>query len=216
MKLDKNTLRLYAITDRTWLGGRKLGNDVQEAIDGGITFLQMREKTLPYDEFVKEAIILKDVAKNSGIPFVINDNIDVALEVDANGVHIGQDDLPVPIARKMIGHNKILGVSASNIERALKAEKEGADYIGVGAIFSTSTKDDADCVSIDTLKAICENVSIPVVAIGGIADHNAHKLQGTGLSGICIISAIFGSNDISDATSRLKDITEEIILCSEH
>lgn len=216
MKLDKNTLRLYAITDRTWLGGRRLEKDVQEAIDGGITFLQMREKTLPYDEFVQEAMILKDVAKKNGIPFVINDNIDVALEVDADGVHIGQDDLPVPVARKMIGHDKILGVSVSNVEQALKAEKDGADYIGVGAIFSTSTKDDADSVSIATLKAICKNVNIPVVAIGGIATHNAHTLQGTGLSGICIISAIFGSNDINGATSRLKDITEEIILCSEH
>jgi thiamine-phosphate pyrophosphorylase len=211
LKLDKKTLQLYAITDRTWLDDRNLRDDVQKAIDGGITFLQMREKSMTTDEFMQEAMAIKSLTNKNNIPFVINDNIDVALEINADGVHIGQDDIPVPIARKILGNDKILGVSAHTLEQALKAEKEGADYIGVGAIFTTSTKDDASNVSIATLKAICSSVNIPVVAIGGITADNALKLQGTGISGICVISAIFGASDIENATCKLKQVTNTII-----
>lgn len=211
MKLDRKTLQLYAITDRTWLDDRKLQDDVQKAIDGGITFLQMREKSLSTDDFIKEALAIKELAQTNDIPLVINDDIDVAIKVDADGVHIGQDDIAVSVARKMLGTDKILGVSAHTLEQALKAQKDGADYIGVGAVFNTSTKSNASNVSISTLREICDNISIPVVTIGGITADNALKLQGTGVSGICVISAIFGSSDINGATNKLRRISKQII-----
>lgn len=210
MKFDKESLALYVVTDRTWINGRNLLDDVQLAIKGGATFLQMREKSLEFAEFVKEATVIKSAARQSSIPFIINDNIDVALAVDADGVHIGQNDLSASKARAMIGNDKILGVSASTVEQAVKAQKDGADYIGVGAVFSTSTKHDANYISFNILSQICKAVSIPVVAIGGISEDNALELKGTGIDGIAVISAIFAASDIEYAARRMSRLAKEI------
>lgn len=210
MKFNKNSLALYVVTDRTWLNGRNLLADVQQAIEGGATFLQMREKSLEFGEFVKEATEIKRAARQRGIPFVINDNIEVALAVDADGVHIGQNDLTALEARAMIGNDKILGVSASTVEQAVKAQNDGADYIGVGAVFPTSTKKDANHINANVLSQICDAISIPVVAIGGISEENALELKGTGINGIAVISAIFAADDIKYAARRMSQLAKEI------
>lgn len=212
MKLDKNTMILYAVTDRSWLGENNLKIQVEQAIKSGATFIQLREKDLSFDEFVKVAFELKTVTDKYKIPYVINDNIEVAILVNADGVHVGQNDIEAQNVRAQIGHAKILGVSAQTVEQALKAQKNGADYIGVGAIFSTTTKDDADNVSLDTLKKICNAVSIPVVAIGGISKRNIIKLEGIGISGIAVISAIFGQKDIEDATRELLELSKNVVV----
>ena len=162
------SLLLYAVTDRHWLGDRTLYDVVRESLDGGVTFLQLREKDLDNEHFYEEAVKLQAMAKEYNVPFVVNDNVDIAVKMNADGVHVGQHDMEAGDVRALIGPDKILGVSAQTVEQALLAEKRGADYLGVGAVFPTGSKDDADDVSYDTLKAICEAVSIPVVAIGGI------------------------------------------------
>nr|HQD39345.1 thiamine phosphate synthase [Bacillota bacterium] len=184
MKLDKRSLLLYAVTDRTWLGGRTLADAVHDALEGGATFLQLREKNLDDDSFLQLALEIKEIAAKYKVPFVINDNINVALACGADGVHVGQKDMAAKDVRKIIGPDKILGVSAQTVEQAVAAEENGADYLGVGSVFSTSTKLDADAVSFETLKEICQAVSIPVVAIGGINKDNARKLKGSGIDGI--------------------------------
>ncbi|MCR4745702.1 MAG: thiamine phosphate synthase, partial [Lachnospiraceae bacterium] len=166
-KLEEKLL-LYAVTDRHWLGDRTLYDVVRESLDGGVSFLQLREKELDDEKFYEEAVELQKMAKEYGVPFIVNDNVDIAVRMNADGVHVGQSDMEAGDVRAAIGPDKILGVSAQTVEQALLAEKEGADYLGVGAVFPTGSKDDADDVSYETLKAICEAVSIPVVAIGGI------------------------------------------------
>ena len=205
------SLLLYAVTDRHWLGDRTLYDVVRESLDGGVTFLQLREKDLDDETFFREAVRLRDMAREYGVPFVINDNVDIAVRMDADGVHVGQSDMEAGDVRALIGPDKILGVSAQTVEQAVLAEKRGADYLGVGAVFPTGSKDDADDVSFETLKAICEAVSIPVVAIGGITAENTPQLAGSGICGIAVISAIYGQKDIYKATASLKKITREMV-----
>ena len=205
------SLLLYAVTDRHWLGDRTLYDVVRESLDGGVTFLQLREKDLDDENFYQEAVELQAMAREYGVPFVVNDNVDIAVRMDADGVHVGQSDMEAGDVRALIGPDKILGVSAQTVEQARLAEKRGADYLGVGAVFPTGSKDDADDVSFETLKAICEAVSIPVVAIGGITLENTPQLAGSGICGIAVISAIYGQKDIYEATVSLKKVTEEMV-----
>ena len=211
MNCDKKDLLLYAVTDRHWLNGRELADVVKESLDGGVTMLQLREKTLEEDKFLEEAKLLQTLCRERKIPFIINDNVDIAVAMDADGVHVGQSDMEALDVRAKVGPDKIVGVSAQTVEQALLAEKHGADYLGVGAVFPTGSKDDADDVSYETLKAICEAVSIPVVAIGGISQENVSRLAGSGICGVAVISAIYAAKDIRAAASKLKMATEEML-----
>ncbi|MDD7281599.1 MAG: thiamine phosphate synthase [Erysipelotrichaceae bacterium] len=212
MKLDKNSLLLYAVTDRHWLKPEeRLVDVVEQAIKGGATFIQLREKNLNEQSFLEEAVELKTLCAKYHVPFVINDNVEIALKIDADGVHVGQSDMETLDVRAKLGPNKIIGVSAQTVEQAILAQQHGADYLGVGAVFPTESKDDADDVSHETLKAICEAVDIPVIAIGGITYENVEQLSGNGLSGIAVISAIFGQEDIKEATTQLKLKTEIMV-----
>lgn len=197
-------LLLYAVTDRAWLGNETLYEQVEKSLKGGVTFVQLREKKLDEESFLQEAIEIKELCKKYNVPFVINDNVDIAIKMDADGVHVGQSDMEAGDVRAKLGPNKIIGVSAQTVEQAILAEKHGADYLGVGAVFPTGSKDDAEDVPFETLKAICEAVSIPVIAIGGITKDNVKELAGSGICGIAVISAIFASKDIEAATKELK------------
>ena len=213
MNLDKNSLLLYAVTDSHWTSEEKtLISQVKDAINGGITFLQLREKELSYDEFLKEAKEIKKLTDEANIPFVINDNVKLALECNADGVHVGQNDMKAADVRALIGKDKILGVSAHTVEEAITAEKNGADYLGVGAVFSTSTKKDATSVSFDLLKKICNSVAIPVVAIGGITKENIYELKGSNINGVAVVSAIFSESNITEATKNLKNLSLNITI----
>lgn len=211
MKCDKNDLLLYAVTDRTWLGEQTLCEQVEEALKGGATLVQLREKELDDDTFLAEAIEIQELCKRYKVPFVVNDNVEIARKMNADGVHVGQSDMEAGNVRALLGEDKILGVSAQTVEQAILAEQHGADYLGVGAVFHTGSKADADDVSRETLKAICEAVSIPVVAIGGIGKHNVLKLSGSGICGVAVISAIFAAEDIKSATAELKVLTEQAV-----
>ena len=211
MKCADKDLLLYAVTDRYWLGKRTLHDVVNESLDGGVTFVQLREKHLDQAHFLEEAKDLKMLCKAYNVPFVINDNVDIALEMDADGVHVGQSDMEAGDVRAKLGPDKIIGVSAQTVEQAVLAEKRGADYLGVGAVFPTNSKDDATDVSYETLKAICQAVSIPVIAIGGITKDNVEELSGSGICGIAVISAIYGQKNIKDATANLKMAVQKII-----
>jgi thiamine-phosphate pyrophosphorylase len=211
MKLDKKDLLLYAVTDRSWLNGETLYSQVEKALKGGATFIQLREKDLDSEAFLKEAKELKKLCKEYNVPFVVNDNVDIAVKIGADGVHVGQSDMQAQDVRAKLGKDKIIGVSAQTVEQALLAQKQGADYLGVGAVFSTNSKDDAVNVSHETLKAICEAVHIPVIAIGGIGKHNIMELSGSGIVGIAVISAIFAQPDIKAAAEELKGLTERMV-----
>ncbi len=211
MNVNKEDMLVYAVTDRAWLDGRKLQDVVEEAIQAGATFIQLREKELSYDAFLEQAIAVKKVTDKYHVPFVINDNVEIALACGADGVHIGQHDMAAEDVRAKIGADKILGVSAQTLEQALLAEKNGADYLGVGAVFSTSTKLDASEVSFETLQEICKTVSIPVVAIGGIKQNNLVQLKDSGIDGVAVVSAIFGSKNISGATKELTKLVKEVL-----
>lgn len=211
MKCDKKDLLLYAVTDRSWLGEETLYEQVEKALKGGATFIQLREKHLSEEAFREEAKAIKELCEQYYVPFVINDNVDIALEVDADGVHVGQSDMEAGAVRAKLGEDKIIGVSAQTVEQALLAEKHGADYLGVGAVFPTGSKDDADEVSHETLKAICEAVKIPVIAIGGISQENVMTLSGNGLCGVAVISAIFAQKEIESATKELKERVAEMV-----
>lgn len=205
------SLLLYAVTDRHWLGDRSLYDVVKESLDGGVTFLQLREKDLDDEHFYEEAVELQALAREYGVPFVVNDNVDIALRMDADGVHVGQSDMEAGDVRALLGPDKILGVSAQTVEQAVLAEQRGADYLGVGAVFPTGSKDDAEDVSYETLKAICKAVSIPVVAIGGITLANTPQLAGSGICGIAVISAIYAQQDIKEASGELRLVTEAMV-----
>jgi thiamine-phosphate pyrophosphorylase len=211
MNCDKKSLLLYAVTDRAWLKDHTLLQEVENALKGGTTFVQLREKNLDEEKFMKEAVEIQALCKKYSVPFVINDNVEIALAMDADGVHVGQSDMQACQVRKKLGPDKIIGVSANTVEQALAAEKSGADYLGVGAVFPTGSKEDAQDVSLDTLKAICLAVDIPVVAIGGINKENVWQLQGSGIDGIAVISAIFGQPDIQEAANELKQIMLQMI-----
>ena len=210
LRVNADAMTLYAVTDRIWVKDTTLMDQVKEALEGGITFLQLREKHLSKEEFIKEAREMKELSQEYKVPFVINDNIEVALAVDADGVHIGQNDMSVEEARKLLGEDKIIGVSAHNVEEAIKAQKGGADYLGVGAVCATSTKKDANVVSKEEIKKICHTVEIPVVAIGGIKKENIKTLEGTDVDGVAVVSAIFAAKDIKKDTKQLRSLVEEM------
>ena len=211
MNVDKKDLLLYAVTDRHWLNGRTLYSVVKESLDGGVTFLQLREKELDEVHFLEEAKELQQLCREYQVPFIVNDNVDIAISMDADGVHVGQSDMEAGDVRAKLGPDKIIGVSAQTVEQAVLAEKHGADYLGVGAVFPTGSKDDADDVSYETLKAICEAVSIPVIAIGGITQENVKELAGSGICGIAVISAIYARQDIRKASEDLKKETQRMV-----
>ena len=211
MNCDKKDLLLYAVTDRAWLGDKTLSWQVEESLKGGATMIQLREKHLDHEHFLKEAKEIKELCRKYQVPFLINDDVDLAVEVDADGVHVGQHDMEAGEVRKKIGPNRILGVSAQTVEQALLAQQAGADCLGVGAVFPTGTKDDADAVSIQTLGEICHAVSIPVVAIGGIGQHNVMQLAGSGICGIAVVSAIYAQPDIQNAASTLHALAKEMV-----
>ena len=211
MNVDKKDLLLYAVTDRHWLNGRTLYSVVKESLDGGVTFLQLREKELDEVHFLEEAKELQQLCREYQVPFIVNDNVDIAISMDADGVHVGQSDMEAGDVRAKLGSDKIIGVSAQTVEQAILAEKHGADYLGVGAVFPTGSKDDADDVSYETLKAICEAVSIPVIAIGGITQENVKELAGSGICGIAVISAIYAQKDIRKASEDLKKETQRMV-----
>ncbi|MEW8974068.1 MAG: thiamine phosphate synthase [Tissierellaceae bacterium] len=209
MKVDNKNMLLYLVTDRTWLKSRTLPEIVELAIRNGATFIQLREKDIDYDRFRELAIDVKKITDRYNIPFVINDNIKVAIEVGADGVHIGQDDISLTRAREMLGEDKIIGVSVGSVCEAIKAEREGADYLGVGAMFTTISKSDAINVEINELEEITKAIDIPVVAIGGINERNIHQLKGSGVDGIAVISAILAKEDIAGATRELFKLSKE-------
>lgn len=211
MKVNNHAMLLYVVTDRTWLGENNLIDQVEDTIKAGATFVQLREKNISFDEFVLEAVQLKKLTDQYEIPFVVNDNVEVALAANVDGVHVGQSDRNAREVRALIGEDKIMGVSAVTVEQAVLAEQSGADYIGVGAVFATSTKNDAAVVSLETLKKICEAVSIPVVAIGGICEENILQLKGSGIDGVAVISAIFAKPDVYQAAKNLRKLAEQIL-----
>lgn len=211
MKCDKENLLLYAVTDRHWLEGRTLHEVVKESLEGGVTFIQLREKKLDEEHFLKEAKDLKELCREYHVPFVINDNVEIAIEMDADGVHVGQSDMEAGKVREKLGPDKIIGVSCKNVEQALLAKKHGADYLGVGAMYPTGTKKDATAVTPEALSAVCQAVDIPVVAIGGINKDRLEPLKGTGVDGVAVVSAIFAAEDIEKATRELKEAVREIL-----
>ena len=210
MRCDKESMLLYAVTDRSWTKNDTLYHQVEEALKGGVTFLQLREKDLNTENFLQEAEEMKKLCAAYRVPFVINDNVEIARTVGADGVHVGQDDMPAWKVREILGEDKIIGVSAQTVEQAIKAEKDGADYLGVGAVFPTSSKADAVEVEHATLRDICAAVQIPVVAIGGISAENVSQLAGTGIDGIAVISAIFAQDFPKLAAEELKKKVEAI------
>lgn len=209
--MKASDLQLYAITDRYWLNGARLADQVEEVLKNGATFLQLREKEFSHEEMVAEAKEIKEIAKKYHIPFVINDDIYAAKEIDADGVHIGQSDMEFQKAREILGPEKIIGLSAGNLQEAMAAEQMGADYIGVGAVFHTDTKENTTAITFDELYRITSSISIPVVAIGGISAENLMQLKGTGIDGIAVISAIFGQTDPGVATKHLAALTAKLI-----
>ena len=211
MKFTPDDLLLYAVTDRSWLGDHDLVDQVEETILAGTTIVQLREKELSDKDFLAEAVKIQSVCQKHNIPFIINDNLEVAIACGADGIHVGQSDLAANQVRERLGKDKIIGVSAQTVEQAILAEQMGANYLGVGAVFSTSTKLDVSDVSFDTLKQICKAVSIPVVAIGGINAHNLLQLSGSGVNGVAVVSAIFAQNDISKATRELRQLAEKMV-----
>ena len=211
MNCSREDLLLYAVTDRKWLApGERLADKVAEAVDGGATFVQLREKHLDRDAFVAEAREIQALCAARHVPFVINDDVSIAVEIGADGVHVGQSDMEAGSVRDAIGPDRILGVSAETVEQALLAEARGADYLGVGAVFPTGSKDDAADVSRETLRASCAAVKIPVIAIGGITLENLPTLAGTGICGVAVISAIFGQKDIRASAAALAATGREV------
>ena len=212
MKKDvKKALPLYLVTDRRWLK-ESLIQTVEKAIQGGVTCVQLREKNFNHEQLIEEGKQLLALCHQYHIPLIMNDYVDMMLEIQADGVHVGQGDMDAKKVREMIGPDKILGVSVRTMEQALKAQQDGADYLGVGSIFVTHTKDDAKKVEIQTLKDICQAVDIPVIAIGGIGQNNLLQLKGTGIDGVAVVSAIMAQDDVFKAAQNLKGKVKEDIL----
>lgn len=211
MKCDKKYMLLYAVTDRSWVGKQSLYEQVESALKGGATCVQLREKELNDDEFLAEAVEISALCRKYSVPFFVNDNVDVAIKCHADGVHVGQEDMTASKVREKIGGDMMLGVSVHTVEEALEAVKSGADCLGVGAMFSTSTKADADVLPKETLRDICAAVDIPVVAIGGISESNILQLSGTGVDGVALVSAIFGAEDIESECRTLRALSEKMV-----
>jgi thiamine-phosphate pyrophosphorylase len=211
MNFAEKDLLLYAVTDRRWLKNSTLLQQCEEALQGGATMIQLREKDLDPEQFAAEAVQIKALCHQYGVPFIVNDNVAVALQADADGIHVGQSDMEADDVRALIGKDRILGVSAETVEQAVLAEQRGADYLGVGAVFHTGSKADAEDVSFAELKAICQAVKIPVIAIGGITKENVMQLSGSGICGIAVISAIFAQENIKHAASDLKALASKMV-----
>lgn len=211
MKCDKKTMLLYAVTDRAWVGKQSLYEQVEAALKGGVTCVQLREKELDDEAFLKEATQISALCKHYGVPFFINDNVEIAIKCHADGIHVGQEDMKAAQVRQRVGNDMMLGVSVHSVEEALEAVKNGADCLGVGAMFSTSTKTDVDILPKETLRDICAAVDIPVVAIGGIGESNLSGLAGTGVDGVALVSAIFAANDMEYECRLLRKLSEEMV-----
>lgn len=212
MKCDEKMMRLYAVTDRTWTNETDtLYVQVEKALQGGVTSVQLREKKLNDADFLTEAFEIKSLCKKYNVPFFINDNVEIAIKCEADGVHVGQNDMRTGEVRQKIGKKMMLGISVQTVKQALEAEKYGADYLGVGAVFATSTKSDADSVDHKIVKEIGESVSIPLVVIGGIYKHNIMELKGLGISGVALVSAIFASENIENECKELKELSEIMV-----
>jgi thiamine-phosphate pyrophosphorylase len=210
MKCDKKMMQLYAVTDRAWLHGKTLYEQVEAALKGGVTCVQLREKELDDDAFLAEAVSIAALCRQYGVPFFINDNVEIAVKCHADGIHVGQEDMAASQVRERVGDDMMIGVSVHTVQEALDAVKAGADCLGVGAMFSTSTKADADVLPMSVLKDICDAVDIPVVAIGGIGKHNIGQLAGTGVDGVALVSAIFSADDIENECRELRRLSEEM------
>ena len=211
MECRKENMLLYAVTDRAWTGRQSLLEQVECALKGGATCVQLREKELDESAFLEEAIHMKQLCARYGVPFIVNDNVEIAIQCGADGVHVGQSDMEAGHVRQMVGDKMMIGVSARTVEEALAAQAAGADYLGVGAMFSTSTKLDAHVLGYQTLKDICAAVDIPVTAIGGINEENMMRLSGSGVDGVALVSAIFAAEDIEAACRRLKAMSEAMV-----
>ena len=210
MKCTEEMMRLYAVTDRAWIGKQSLAEQVESALRGGVTCVQLREKELDEERFLREAEEIFTLCKRYRVPFFINDNVALALRCHADGVHVGQDDMDVAEVRRLVGQEMMIGVSVHTVEEACAAAAGGADYLGVGAMFATSTKTDASLVTKETLRAICDAVSIPVVAIGGINKSNLLELAGTGVDGVALVSAIFSAADIAAECRLLYGLSQKM------
>lgn len=211
MKFQKEQLMLYAVTDRAWVGKQTLLQQIEEALKGGVTLLQLREKGLSEEAFVEEAIQVREVCHKYGVPLIINDNVEVAIKSGADGVHVGIEDQPVAEIRQRVGREFIIGATAKTVEQAKAAKAAGADYLGVGAVFPSPTKKNAIRITKEQLQKICASVSIPAVAIGGISAENVEKLQGGGMCGVAVVSAVFAAEDIADATAQLKEQVKQLL-----
>jgi thiamine-phosphate pyrophosphorylase len=211
MKCDKEMMLLYAVTDRAWVGEQSLYEQVESALKGGATCIQLREKDLNDEDFLAEALDIAALCKQYGVPFIINDRVDIAIKSKADGIHVGQEDMPVAQVREKVGNDMIIGVSVSSPEEALEAVRNGADYLGVGAVFSTSTKLDVNILAKETLREICAAVDVPVVAIGGIGKANISQLSGTGVDGVALVSAIFSAENIEDECRLLRSLSEKMV-----
>ena len=211
MKCDKKAMLLYAVTDRAWVGRQSLYEQVESALKGGATCVQLREKELDDEMFLTEAMELADLCRRYNVPFFINDNVDIAIKCQADGIHVGQEDMQAAQVRQKVGEDMIIGVSVHSVEEALEAVKNGADCLGVGAVFSTSTKTDVDVLPKEILRDICAAVDIPVVAIGGINKTNIKDLSGTGVDGVALVSAIFAAEDIETECKALRKLSEEMV-----
>lgn len=211
MKFHKNMLLLYAVTDRSWVGKQTLYEQVEDALKGGATIVQLREKTLAKEEFVREAIEIKELCHRYRVPLIINDDVDVALQSGADGVHVGVEDTPVSEIRKKVPADFIIGATCKTVEQAKEAQWAGADYMGVGAVFVSPTKKNAIRITKEQLKEICSSVSIPAVAIGGITQENIMEIKGGGMAGVAVVSAIFAAKDIRAATEELKQKANIVI-----
>lgn len=211
MKCEKETMLLYAVTDRMWTGKQTLMEQVEDALKGGATCVQLREKELDEENFLKEAIEMKALCAKYGVPFIVNDNVEIAIKCKADGIHVGQSDMEAGNVRALVGEDMIIGVSTKNVEQALAAQKAGADYLGVGAMFHTGTKLDAEEVSREAAQEITAAVDIHVVAIGGINKKNILELKGTGVDGVALVSAIFGAENIEEECKTLKALSAEMV-----
>lgn len=211
MKCDKKAMLLYAVTDRAWIGKQSLYEQVESALKGGATCVQLREKELDDETFLNEAMEISALCKRYGVSFFINDNVEIAIKCHADGIHVGQEDMEAAQVRQRVGNDMMIGVSAHSVEEALEAVKNGADCLGVGAMFSTSTKTNVNVLPKETLRDICAAVDIPVVAIGGIGKSNISQLAGTGVDGIALVSAIFAADDIENECRLLRKLSEEMV-----
>lgn len=211
MKCDKQMMLLYAVTDRAWVGKQTLYQQVEDALKGGVTCVQLREKELSDDDFLAEAMEISALCKQYHVPFFINDNVQVAIQCKADGVHVGQEDMTVSDVRQKVGNDMMIGVSVHSVEEAIEAVEHGADCLGVGAMFTTSTKTDVDILSKDVLHNICQAVDVPVVAIGGINRSNISQLAGTGVDGVALVSAIFAAEDIEKECQVLRELSHQMV-----